>query len=152
MDGSLLATSGSDATAKIWRLDQDSGSGYLLTTLSGQSNTVLHTAFSPDDDTLVTGGLVAGGGEEVRLWDLSLMGQNQDAGNAVPELFSLPGGSGLALSPDGKTLIAGFSDGSFRSYILDLNDLLVLARSRLTRTWTAEECRQYRIDPCPAGP
>jgi WD40 repeat protein len=95
-----------------------------------------------------------GGGEGI-LWDLSATNSaTLESGltETVPvtELLSLPGDTSLALSPDGKTLVAGFEDGSFRSYMLDLEELLALARSRLTRIWTAEECRQFRIEPCPA--
>ncbi len=32
---------------------------------------------------------------------------------------------------------------------LDVETLLETARSRLTRTFTPEECNTYDIDPCP---
>lgn len=37
--------------------------------------------------------------------------------------------------------------------MLDLEDLMCLARERLTRSLTEEECRQYlHVDGCPATP
>jgi WD40 repeat protein len=98
--------------------------------------------------------LATSGGEEVRLWDLTILDDLPspvpENGITIPELFNLSGGSGITFSPDGNTLVAGFNDGSFQVYNLSLGDLLVLAHMRVNRTFTAEECRQYRIDPCPA--
>lgn len=40
-----------------------------------------------------------------------------------------------------------------RVYILPIDELLTLAQSRLTRTWTEEECRQYlHVETCPTWP
>ena len=32
---------------------------------------------------------------------------------------------------------------------LDADELLAIARSRLTRSFTAEECTTFEVDPCP---
>jgi WD40 repeat protein len=149
-DGRMLATAGQDTTVKIWQLDQASNSGRLLATLTGHSSTVLQVVFSSDGRILATGGRA-----EVKLWDLSEVIsatlQSELTERVVPELLSLPGGSGIALSPDTRILITGFIDGSFRSYMLDLDELVTLAHERLTRSWTADECNKYRIEPCPAA-
>jgi len=55
-----------------------------------------------------------------------------------------------AYSPDGKRLLTAGFDGVGRLFILDVDELIALAHSRLTRTLTSEECRQYRIEPCQA--
>jgi WD40 repeat protein len=152
-DGRLLATAGGDTTVKLWQLDLDLYSGRLLANLTSHNGTVSQVAFSPDGRLLAS----AGGGES-KLWDLSAvisaMRQSEPPETVlVPELLSLPATGNLALSPDGKTLATGFGDGVVRIYVLDLNDLLALAGERLTRSWTAEECDRYRIEPCPAeGP
>jgi hypothetical protein len=39
--------------------------------------------------------------------------------------------------------------GSILVETLDREDLLTRARTGLSRGFTAEECRQYRIEPCP---
>jgi hypothetical protein len=41
-------------------------------------------------------------------------------------------------------------DGTSRVYIVDLNDLVDLARSKVTRGLTAEECQKFlHQDQCP---
>jgi hypothetical protein len=41
-------------------------------------------------------------------------------------------------------------DGTIRLLALYIDDLLALARSRLTRSWTEDECRSYlHLDRCP---
>jgi hypothetical protein len=40
-----------------------------------------------------------------------------------------------------------------RIYVLDTDDLVALARSRVTRPLTAEECQKYlHVDECPPQP
>jgi len=41
-------------------------------------------------------------------------------------------------------------DGTIRLLALYIDDLLAMARSRLTRSWTEDECRSYlHLDRCP---
>ena len=73
------------------------------------------------------------------------------------ELLTLRGHSGyvsgVAFSPDGKRLAATSQDGAVQVYALDLRELLNLARSRVTRTLTAEECQRYfQSTTCPPLP
>jgi WD40 repeat protein len=59
----------------------------------------------------------------------------------------------VAFSSDGKRLATGGWDGTVQVYVLDMNELLALARSHLTRTWTPDECRKYlQTDTCPPAP
>jgi WD40 repeat protein len=137
-EGELLATSGSDGTVKLW----DVSTGAKVRTLTGHLGAVLSVAFSPDGRLHAT----AGEDNTVRLWDpstgrelLVLTGQTQ-------------GVTDLAFSPDGDHLAASSNDGTVRVYILPIQELIDLARTRLTRGWTEEECHQYLHMPsCPSA-
>ena len=70
------------------------------------------------------------------------------------ELLTLRGHSGgvndVAFSPDGKRLAAATEDSAVQIYVLDVRELFNLARSRVTRTFTAEECQRYfESETCP---
>jgi hypothetical protein len=41
------------------------------------------------------------------------------------------------------------AEGSLHLLTLDVDELVQIARSRLTRTLTDTECDTYRFDPCP---
>jgi hypothetical protein len=46
-------------------------------------------------------------------------------------------------------LVTSMVDGTLRKVTTDTAELLDIARSRVTRTFTDTECAVYRIDPCP---
>ncbi|MFN8386271.1 MAG: BMP family ABC transporter substrate-binding protein [Anaerolineales bacterium] len=127
-DGSRIATSSLDDTAKVW----DVKTGSELLTLSGHANQVMSIAFSPDGQRLAT----ASRDGTARLWDSS-------TGQQLNTFVS--GGSGLwdiAFHPNGKLLAVGEDHGGY-VYLLELEDLVNLAKSRLTRTLTVDECTKY---------
>jgi WD40 repeat protein len=73
------------------------------------------------------------------------------------ELFTLYGNTsnvfGVAFSPDGSRLATAGGDGTLRLFTLDIDELVELARSLLTRSLTDAECRKYlHIEMCPAWP
>lgn len=56
----------------------------------------------------------------------------------------------VAFSPDGSELATAGFEGRARIWILDLDELVTLARSRLTRDLTQEECREFlHVESCP---
>ena len=137
-DGARLATAGWDGTAKVW----DLASGQEILTLSGHAGVVWDVAFSPDGKRLAT----AGFDNTTRLWDAA-SGQ---------ELLILTGHeyntSGVAFSPDGAHLAVSGGDGTVRIYVLPIEDLMALARARVTRSLKDQECQQYlHLDRCPPG-
>lgn len=57
---------------------------------------------------------------------------------------------GISFSPDGTRLASAGADGSVRTYTLQLDDLVALARARLTRALTDEECHKFlHVEGCP---
>ena len=57
--------------------------------------------------------------------------------------------SGVAFSPDGMKLASASPCGGLRIWVLDIDDLLEIARQEVSRTLTDEECRQYlHVDGC----
>ncbi|MEJ2600221.1 MAG: hypothetical protein P8Z00_17940, partial [Anaerolineales bacterium] len=70
------------------------------------------------------------------------------------ELASLYGNAsnvfGASFSPNGSQLATAGADGTIRIYTLRIDDLIALAKSRLTRSLTDEECRMFlHLDSCP---
>ena len=59
--------------------------------------------------------------------------------------------SDVVFSPDGSKL-ASAGPGLVRVWALDLDDLIAIADTKVTRTLTDEECRQYlHVARCPAA-
>jgi WD40 repeat protein len=135
-DGERLATVSFNGTAKVW----DLLSSEAILTLTGHAGIVWDVAFSPDGTRLAT----AGFDNTTRLWDAST-GQ---------ELLILTGNElntgGVDFSPDGTRLAVSGGDGTVRIYVLPLEELMALARTRVTRSLTDDECKRYlHLDQCP---
>ncbi|MCA9945869.1 MAG: hypothetical protein KC449_20440, partial [Anaerolineales bacterium] len=92
-------------------------------------------SYSPDRRRLFTGH------SEVVVWDL-------ETGNALfrmPEATRIP-----VISADGR-LLAAQGNGRIHIYALDFEELLEIARSRVTRELTEAECKEYlHLESCPA--
>jgi WD40 repeat protein len=140
-DGRRIATASQDGTAKVW----DAATGQVLLTLSGHIGSVLDVAFSPDGAHVAT----ASGDGTARLWDVSI----GSARSKQPLVFYNPTAmtvTSVAFSPDGKRLAASSADGTVRIYALPLDDIIAIAKSRVTRALTTDECRKYlHVDKCP---
>ena len=96
-------------------------------------------AFTPDGARLAT----SSGDGTVKIWDAK----------SGKELLTLQGHSGrvlgLAISADGTRLATAGEDGTSLVYLLNLQDLVRLARSRLTRSLTDEDCQKYlHVNTC----
>ena len=138
-DGKQLASVGAGATAVVW----DLATRKQLLSLVGHRRAVFSVAFTPDGSRLAT----AGGDGTVKIWDAK----------SGKELLTLWGYNGrvlsVAISADGTRLATASEDGTSRVYLLHLEDLVKLARSRVTRSLTAEECQKYlHTSPCPSLP
>ena len=79
--------------------------------------------------------------------------ESRDAASGE-ELLELIHGAGVIyevdFSPDGSRLVStADTNGLTRVWALDLDDLIQIAESRLTRGFTEAECEIYEIKPCP---
>ena len=50
----------------------------------------------------------------------------------------------------GSHIVSFFPDGVLRVFTLDTDELISIARSRLTKGLTQDECATFGLDPCPA--
>jgi WD40 repeat protein len=134
-DGKRIATA-QDREIKIW----DVLSGKQIETLVGHRDSVTSVSWSPDGKRIAS----ASGDLTTRVWDAA----------TGTEEISLPGHSlavmKVAWSPDGKRLASAGTDGLTQIYAISTEELMRVARSRVTRSMTVDECRQYfHSDRCP---
>jgi WD40 repeat protein len=134
-DGNRIALA-SYNTVSVW----DALTGKKSLILQGHTGYISHVAFSPDGKLLATDGSDG----NIRVWDTSsgfnLLTLNVDSGG------------GVSFSADGKRLAVGGWSGISVFYV-HIQDVIALAKSRVTRALTTEECQQYlHVDVCPKGP
>jgi WD40 repeat protein len=138
-DGIRLATGYEDGKIEL----RDATSGRYILMFVGHKNRVNAVAFSPDSSRLAS----VSDDETIKVWGMS----------SAQELLTLHGFSRrvlrVAFSPNGKRLAAAGSDGVVQVYAMDIHDLLKLARSRVTRDLTPDEClRYFQSKTCPPLP
>jgi WD40 repeat protein/DNA-binding SARP family transcriptional activator len=136
--GDLLATSRAvEGVAETWDATTRERVAVLTATAS-----VEDMSFDSTGTTLAT----AHSDGTVRLWDARAGTQD------LVLLVSDHVVEWVRFSQDGSKLVTRDRDGVTRVWALDLDDLIGLARERLTRDLTDAECREYlRLDPCPGS-
>jgi WD40 repeat protein/class 3 adenylate cyclase len=127
--GASLATARFDGFVDV--LDVESGKRLLH--FPANEGAVNSVAYSPGGETIATGG----DDGTVRLFDA-------DNGK---QLLILRGHrylvSGISFSPDGTRLASASPDGVVRVWALELDDLIRIAKTQVTRELSDDECRQY---------
>ena len=137
-DGKRLATGSEDNTAKVW----DAATGRELLTLKGHR--VRFTAWP--------GARMGSGWRRGVGTTPPRCGRRRQGRNCSPSRATR-GVSSVAWSPDGKRLATAGDDGIVQVYAMDVDLLMSLARSRVTRNLTLEECRKYlHLDEVPPVP
>jgi WD40 repeat protein len=106
-DGRWLASASWDGTVKLWEASASGTPGEFIPryTLRGHSGNVSGVAFSSDKRTVASGSW----DKTVKLWDLQA-----PVGDSLTELRTIPCAervTGLALSPDGRLLAIGQTNG-----------------------------------------
>lgn len=142
-DSKWIATTGNDATVQVW----DSETGAKLFTLVGHTGATFGVVFSPDGQYLASSSV----DRTVKVWKLPKPGEQGE------EPLTLYGNSGavyqIAFSPDGKSIASVGRDRVVHIYELNIENMIAIAKSRLTRTWTPEECEKYlHTETCPSQP
>ncbi len=132
----MFVTGSDDGTAKVW----DFESGEERATFLGHSASVEQVAVSPDGTRVAS----ASWDGTTKLWD-------PQTGREMMTLFGHTRlVHGVDFSPDGRLLATASPDGTVALHLLPLDEFLKLARERLTRSLTDEECRRYlHLPACP---
>jgi WD40 repeat protein len=135
-DNRVVSASG-DGTAKVWNLETREE----IRTLRGHTGPVNSVAVSPDDGLIAT----AGSDGTAKLWDA----------RTGDELMTFFGHDRIVhtveFSPAGRFLATASGDGTVALRILPVVELLEVARGRVTRELTDEECERYLHMPrCPS--
>lgn len=102
---------------------------------------ITQLALSPDGTLLASSGMDG----FVRVWDVMTHA-------LVDEILVSSddrGVGGVAFIGPSHIAAADTSSGELQLFTIDGDELVDLARSRITRAFTATECATYRIDPCP---
>jgi WD40 repeat protein len=137
-DGSKLAAACGDSTVRIW----DPATGAQLLTLEGHGAGVYSISFGPQGDFLASGSA----DNTAKVWEVA----------TGEEVVTVPGSSsgvyGVSFSPleSEPRLAVASNDGVVRVLLTDVDDLLALARSRVTRSLTQAECQRFlHLEGCP---
>jgi WD40 repeat protein len=122
----------------VWQLPETGEEPSIALQFEHNTGWVAGVRFSPDDTVLSAPGL-----NRVSL-------HNAQTGTTIINLFQPAGANDTAFSPDGRMVAISGNDGYVHIMAADLDELLRLARFRLTRQFTTDECQQYlHVEVCP---
>ena len=132
-DGASLVTGGADGVVRLWQVP---GLEQVLT-MEGHTGPIQDAVYTEDGTRIAT----SGEDGTVRLWDAQ-------SGELQVTLSGHDGFADIDVSTDGRYLVT--ADGTTaRVWALDLDELVGMAESRLTRSLTEAECVSYHFETCP---
>jgi WD40 repeat protein/basic membrane lipoprotein Med (substrate-binding protein (PBP1-ABC) superfamily)/DNA-binding SARP family transcriptional activator len=130
-DGQRIASFTLDGDVIVW----DTDNAEILARFELNLPNAIDIAFSPDDRRLA----MIGPDPTLRIFDVETAQQT-----LLLENLSATQVSSVVFSPDGKRL-AVTSEDRIEVFLVELEDLIQLAQSRLMRSFSLEECQQYNI-------
>lgn len=135
-DGSRLAMASIQVGAKVL----NAATGDEILALGGTITPADSITYSHDGTRLATAHI---GEAAAKIWDAA-------TGKQLLTLYGDPSGvQSVDFSPDGSRLALA-SNNDVRIYLLRIGDLVELAKTRVTRSLTTEECNKYlHLDSCP---
>ncbi len=138
-DDRHIATASADGTVRVW----DAASGREVLSFGERDAGINDVEFSPDGTRLAT----ANADGIVKLWVAA-------SGQPLLALHSHSAAvNQVDFSPDGRRLATASSDKTAKVHALIAEDLIALARRRVTRSLTVEECRRFLYaENCPPLP
>jgi WD40 repeat protein len=137
-DGRFVAGCEGKGTIRVW----EANTGEVYRILPGHTAAPGGLSFSADSARLASAAMDA----LAKVWDL-------ETGEEIATFYGNEGQlARIDITPDGTTVAVG-SNGLVRIYTVDTEELVALARSRVTRSLTTEECQKYlHVDECPERP
>ncbi len=137
-DGKYLVTANEDGVLKIWEV----ATWDLTHSFNAHNSGFWGLSYSQDGQRLVTGGRDG----TVRIFDTATWEQLiliQAHDDWITD---------VDFSPDGAYFASASFDRTAKVFVLSLDKLVELARTRVTRSLTTEECQTYlHLDECPAN-
>jgi WD40 repeat protein len=132
-DGTSLVTGGADGVVRLWQVP---GLEPVLT-MEGHTGPIQDAVYTADGTRIAT----SSEDGTFRLWDAQ-------SGELQVTLSGHDGFADIDVSTDGRYLVT--ADGTTaRVWALDLDELVGMAESRLTRSLTEAECVSYHFETCP---
>ncbi|MDQ3804315.1 MAG: hypothetical protein M3416_10840 [Acidobacteriota bacterium] len=142
-DGTLIATSSEDNTAKIWRFEN--GRWEVAKTLEDHDSHVHWVGFSPDGRLLAT----ASRDKKALVWEVGTWKRKATLLGHKDEVHT------AAFSPDSQLVVTASDDLTARVWRaspdaprpeMSTDELLEMARSRITRDFTSRESQVYLLE------
>jgi WD40 repeat protein len=137
VSASLMDSHSNQLALQVWNVE----SGHELRAFQGRFPESLKFAINPDGTRMA----LTSWDKSLRIWDL-------ETGRELITLEATSAPVIVIWTADGKRLLSAQDDGIIQVYAMDIDLLMSLARTRVTRSFTPEECRKYLHKDVPYTP